>query len=85
LSFQPPEHTGECLVHRGAFRTLLGFDPSPADCEQWFTNHRTAIYQAAAEKISRVSLHIQDRFHLTSRDIIRALPPLRTPQRPIPI
>lgn len=73
LSFQPCEHTGECLVHRGAFRTLLGFDPSPADCERWFMSHHAAVYRAAAEKISRVRLQAHARFHLTSRDITRNL------------
>jgi hypothetical protein len=71
LSFQPPAHGGECLVHRGALRTLLGFNPSPADCERWFAGHLGALYRAAAAKISRARLPSHARFHLTSRDISR--------------
>lgn len=72
MSFQPPGHAGECLVHRGALRTLLGFDPTPAQCEQWFVGHCAGVYAAAAHKIRRAKLSPQDRFHLTSRDINRA-------------
>jgi hypothetical protein len=72
LSFQPPAHIGECLVHRGALRTLLGFDPSPADCERWLAGHLAALHQAAADKIARARLPSHARFHLTSRDISRA-------------
>jgi hypothetical protein len=61
------------VVHRGALRTLLGFDPSPAQCEQWFVGHHAGLYAAAADKIRRANLHPQARFHLTSRDISRAL------------
>jgi hypothetical protein len=72
LSFQPPGHIGECLVHRGAWRTLLGFDPSPDQCLQWFGAHRARIYDAAADKIKGARLGSGDRFHLSSRDISRA-------------
>ena len=71
LSFQPPGHIGECLVHRGALRTLLGFEPTPADCERWFAAHCAALYRAAAAKIARAGLPSHARFHLTSRDISR--------------
>ncbi len=71
LSFQPPAHLGECLVHRGALRTLLRFDPTPADCERWFAGHCAALYRAAEAKISRAGLPSHARFHLTSRDILR--------------
>jgi hypothetical protein len=38
LSFQPQGHGGYCIVHRRAFQTLLGFNPSPADCESCFAD-----------------------------------------------
>lgn len=72
LSFQPPAHSGECLVHRGAWRTVLGFEPTPADCERWFAGHCAALYRAAAAKIARARLPSHARFHLNSRDILRA-------------
>ena len=56
------------FVHRLAFRTLIGFDPTPGDCLAWFEDHRAA-FVAAAEK------HLPDgrNFHLNSRDIRRQL------------
>jgi hypothetical protein len=73
LGFQPPGHSGNCVVHRRAFATLLGFTPSPADCLAWFEEHRPAFEWAAAAKISRSALPAAANFHLTSRDIRRAL------------
>src|SRR5262249_43117554 len=34
LAFRLDQHSASCMVHRRAFRTLLGFDPAPADCLQ---------------------------------------------------
>jgi hypothetical protein len=73
LGFQPPGHGGTCVVHRRAFVTLLGRTPSPADCLTWFEEHRAAFEMAAAAKISRATLSAAANFHLTSRDIRRAL------------
>jgi hypothetical protein len=61
------------LIHRGALRTLLGFEPSPEDCQRWFASHSEAVYRAAAAKIRRGRLNPQARFHLTSRDVARSL------------
>lgn len=73
LGFRPPGHSGTCVVHRRAFATLLGRSPSPADCLTWFEEHRAAFESAAAAKISRNALPAAANFHLTSRDIRRAL------------
>jgi hypothetical protein len=73
LGFQPPGHSGSCVVHRRAFATVLGFQPSPAECLAWFDEHRAAFEWAAATKISRAALAAAAHFHLNSRDIRRAL------------
>jgi hypothetical protein len=73
LSFQPDGHASQCLVHRRAFRTILGFDPAPADCAACFLQHRSAFLAAAAAKIGRAALPANASFHLTSRDIHRQL------------
>ena len=73
LSFQPGDHAGLCMVHRRAFGTLLGFLPQPEDCRRYFDAHRAAFEQAAAAKIARANLSAAANFHLTSRDVLRAL------------
>lgn len=73
LGFRPPGHDGTCVVHRRAFATLLGRPPSPADCLAWFEEHRAGFESAAAAKIARAALPAAANFHLTSRDIRRAL------------
>lgn len=72
LSFQPDGHEGCCVVHRRAFGTLLGFAPSPADCERYFDTNQSAFQRAAAAKITRAHLARASHFHLNSRDIARA-------------
>ena len=72
LSFQPRGHAGHCVVHRRAFATILGFDPTPVDCTACFQQRVSAFEAAAAAKISRAALAADANFHLTSRDIVRA-------------
>ena len=73
LQFVPTSHRGFCVVHRLAFRTLLGFDPTEADCLAYFDNRPDAFQQAAHAKIARRALAPANAFHLNSRDIRRAL------------
>jgi hypothetical protein len=73
LAFQPVEHSGLCMVHRRAFRTLLRTTPSPRDCIGFFNAHREAFQAAARAKLQRADLSPTANFHLTSRDIIRQL------------
>jgi Protein of unknown function (DUF1488) len=73
LSFQPTGHAGQCFVHRRAFATILGFDPTPDDCASCFQQRRAAFEAAAAAKISRAALAADAHFHLNSRDILRAV------------
>ena len=75
LRFQPRGHTGQCLVHRRAFRTILGFNPTPADCAACFLQQQSAFEAAAAAKIARAALAADANFHLTSRDVLRATLP----------
>jgi hypothetical protein len=73
LSFQPRGHAGRCVIHRRAFATILGFEPTPDDCATCF-QQRLAIFEAAAAaKISRAALAADANFHLTSRDILRTV------------
>lgn len=72
LSFQPDNHAGQCLIHRRAFQTILGFQPTPEQCAACYIELRHVFQQAAAVKIRRAALTSDARFHLTSRDVLRA-------------
>ena len=73
LSFQPAGHRGNCVVHRRAFRSLLGFEPAPNDCRFYFIAQQAAFLAAAATKIARAGITSDSHFHLNSRDIRHAL------------
>jgi hypothetical protein len=73
LAFQPGEHTGLCMVHRRAFRTLLRATPSPRECIEFFGAHQVAFQAAAQAKLLRSKIITTANFHLTSRDVIRQL------------
>jgi hypothetical protein len=73
LVFSVDDHMAFCAVHRRAFRTLLGFEPSPEDCLIYFGGFEVAFRIAASEKIAKKGLPIGRNFHLTSRDIARNL------------
>ena len=71
LAFQPGGHEGMCVVHRLAFRTLLGIDATPQACIDYFHAHQPAFDAAAMAKIARRELPRDANFHLNSRDIKR--------------
>ena len=73
LAFQPADHRGVCMVHRRAFRTLLGTVPSPQQCVDFYHSHRDAFQAAARAKVIRAGVADQANFHLTSRDVTRQL------------
>ena len=73
VAFRPERHRGLCVVHRRAFRTLLGHAPSEGDCLAFFAKHPAAFAAAAAAKIAGRNLAPDANFHLTSRDLLRAL------------
>ncbi len=73
LAFQPAHHTGICMVHRRAFRTLLKAAPSPQQCLDFFMAHQNAFQAAARAKLLRASVAETANFHLTSRDVTREL------------
>jgi hypothetical protein len=73
LAFQPDGGQRYCVVHRRAFRTLLGFNPSPADCESFFHANRDAFQAAASAKTLAKKLARGLNFHLTSRDVARRI------------
>ena len=73
LAFQPGEHSGLCMVHRRAFRTLLRTTPSPQQCVDFFNTHQDAFQAAARAKVLRASVANTANFHLTSRDVTRQL------------
>jgi hypothetical protein len=80
LAFQPDGRQEYCVVHRRAFRTLLGFDPTPEECESFFRANRAAFEAAASAKIDEKNIAGGLNFHLTSRDVARQLR-LATPGR----
>jgi hypothetical protein len=69
LSFRPDGHDGSCVMHRLAFRALLGGPASPADCLRLFADRRAAFEAAATRKIARRQLPPAAIFHITSRDV----------------
>ncbi|WP_315834336.1 hypothetical protein [Bradyrhizobium prioriisuperbiae] len=73
LMFETDGQHGFCMVHRHAFRTLLRSLPAPNDCLAYFRTHEPAFQAAASAKISRKNLAEGVNFHLTSRDVARAL------------
>jgi hypothetical protein len=73
LLFPVREHGAACAVHRGAFRTLLGFEPTSNDCLAYFHDFEQAFRLAASLKIARKCIPAGANFHLTSRDVARKL------------
>lgn len=60
-----------CMMHRLAFRSLLGRVPQRNDCLAYFAAHDGVFRAAAALKIARQGIAPAHNFHLTSRDIAR--------------
>lgn len=73
LEFSPPGHGAPCLMHRLAFRALLGRDPAPAQCLAYFEARSAAFLAASTRKIAARALARSCSLHLTSRDIKRQL------------
>ena len=73
LVFPVRGHGAICAVHRGAFRTLLGTDPSAEDCLGYFRRFEVAFSAAAGAKIAQKGILAGTSLHLTSRDIARKL------------
>jgi hypothetical protein len=73
LVFPVIGHGAICAVHRGAFRTLLGTEPSPDDCLGYFLRFEAAFRAAAGAKIARKNIPAGTSLHLTSRDVARKL------------
>jgi hypothetical protein len=73
LAFEPDGHRSVCVVHRLAFRSLLRLTPTPEDCLAYFAARECAFRTAAQGKIARRRIKAGVSFHLTSRDLSRAL------------
>ncbi|APG11740.1 hypothetical protein M2175_004889 [Bradyrhizobium elkanii] len=73
LVFAVRGHGAICAVHRGAFRTLIGVEPSAEDCLSYFRRFEAAFREAAGAKIARKGISAGTSLHLTSRDITRKL------------
>ena len=73
LVFPVRGHGAICAVHRGAFRTLLGAEPSIEDCLGYFRRFEATFRAAADAKIARKGILAGISLHLTSRDIARKL------------
>lgn len=72
LAFRPTGHEGLCVVHRRAFRALLGDIATPEQCAEYFGTQQPAFERAANRKITRNQIARDANFHLNSRDIKRA-------------
>jgi hypothetical protein len=77
LVFLVEEHAAFCAVHRRAFRTLLGSEPTPGDCLNYFGGFELAFRAAARFKIAQKGVPAGRNFHLTSRDVARKLVELK--------
>jgi hypothetical protein len=73
LAFRPNGHAGWCVVHRLAFRALLGYAATPQACCDYFENRQSIFASAASTKIARTGIAPENNFHLNSRDIRRTL------------
>ena len=73
LAFPADGSGAFCVVHRRAFRTLMGADPTPGACEAFFQANRAAFEAAASEKIRKKCVARASNFHITSRDVTRQL------------
>jgi hypothetical protein len=73
LAFRPSGHSGICVIHRRAFRTLLGRSPSPQQSIDFYLMHRDSFEAAARAKLAAKDIRDTDNFHLTSRDVRRRL------------
>lgn len=72
LVFTPSGHKGGCFIHRLAFRSLNG-EGHRESCEAYFRANKDVFERAAQAKIRRASVPTGQNFHLTSRDVRRAL------------
>lgn len=72
LAFRFAGHDGWCLVHRQAFRALIGREAGTEDCLAFFEAQASAFAAAAAAKVARAGLAADANLHLTSRDVKRA-------------
>jgi hypothetical protein len=73
LAFRPSGHIGMCVIHRHAFRTLLGCTPSPQQSIDFYLMHRASFEAAARAKLAAKRIQEMENFHLTSRDVRRRL------------
>jgi hypothetical protein len=73
LAFRPSGHMGMCVIHRRAFRTLLGYTPSPQQCIDFYLIQHHSFEAAARAKLATRSIRETGNFHLTSRDVRRQL------------
>jgi len=73
LTFTPKGHGGFCAVHRLAFRALLEADPTPESCIAYFGANEATFRAAARAKIEIKAVAAGTNFHLTSRDLAKAL------------
>jgi hypothetical protein len=73
LAFRPSGHMGMCVIHRRAFRTLLGCTPSPQQSIDFYLLQRDSFEAAARAKLAARSIRETENFHLTSRDVRRRL------------
>lgn len=73
VEFTVPGHGGRCVIHARAIATLMGAPAGREDCLAFARANAAALDAAARDRIARKALAPGSAFHLTSRDIRRAL------------
>lgn len=58
-----------CMIHRLAFRKLIGHDPREQDCLDWYDVNAAVFHAAAIAKMARLELSEDRNLHIDSRDI----------------
>jgi len=68
LVFPIRDQAATCVVHRGAFRTLLGAEPTPQACLTYFEEFEDAFRAAASLKMTRKYIPVGTNLHLSSNE-----------------
>ena len=73
LQFAAGDGGASCMIHRLAFRRLIGREPDKQLCLDWY-NDKVAVFQAAAiDKMTRLNLPKDRNLHIDSRDVSRQM------------
>jgi hypothetical protein len=74
LQFAAGDGGALCMIHRLAFRRLIGTIPDREACLAWFAAHADVFAAAALDKMTRLDLLRDRNLHIDSRDVLRQMP-----------